>query len=110
MQHVYPIACICGSTRFKKEHMRAAEVLILRGYVVVMVNAWEHADRFHDPQDSDDILTKAMLDDMHKYKIAMSDLIYIVNKNGYIGESTKSEIAYAQKLGKKIEWLEPHDT
>ena len=51
--------------------------------------------------------TKEMLDDMHKRKIDMADEIYVINVGGYIGESTKSEIAYAEKTGKKVNCLEP---
>ena len=47
-----------------------------------------------------------MLDDLHKVKISMSNLVFIINKNGYIGESTKSEIEYAEKAGKQIVYLE----
>ena len=36
----------------------------------------------------------------------MSDKIYIINVVGYIGESTKSEIEYAKRKGKKISYLE----
>jgi hypothetical protein len=51
--------------------------------------------------------TKEVLGDMHKRKIDMSDGIYVINVNGYIGSSTKSEIAYAIEHGKTIEYLEP---
>ncbi len=47
-----------------------------------------------------------MLDEMHKQKIDMSDEIYVINLNGYIGESTKSEIEYANSKGKNISYLE----
>ena len=47
-----------------------------------------------------------MLDEMHKQKIDMSDEIYVINVGGYIGESTKSEMEYAKKNGKKISYLE----
>ena len=47
-----------------------------------------------------------MLDEMHRQKIDMSDEIYVINLGGYIGESTKSEIEYAQVKGKKISYLE----
>ena len=50
--------------------------------------------------------TKEMLDDMHKRKIDMADEIYVINVGGYIGESTKSEIEYAKKHGKKVNYLE----
>ena len=47
-----------------------------------------------------------MLDEMHRQKIDMSDEIYVINLGGYIGESTKSEIEYAQEKKKKISYLE----
>ena len=50
--------------------------------------------------------TKEMLDDMHKRKIDMADEIFVINKNGYIGSSTLSEIEYAKKTGKIIKYLE----
>ena len=39
---------------------------------------------------------------MYKRKIDMADEIYVINVGGYIGESTKSEIEYAKKHGKKV--------
>ena len=50
-----------------------------------------------------------MLDDMHKRKIDMADEIYVINKNGYIGESTKSEIKYAENTGKIIKFMEKYN-
>ena len=47
-----------------------------------------------------------MLDDMHKRKIDMADEIFVINVGGYIGSSTKSEIEYALKKGKKVNYLE----
>jgi len=49
--------------------------------------------------------TKEMLDDMHKRKIDMADEIYVVNVDGYIGSSTRSEIEYAAETGKVIQYL-----
>lgn len=47
-----------------------------------------------------------MLDDIHKRKIDMADAIYVINKNGYIGESTKSEIKYAFEHNKSVMFME----
>ena len=47
-----------------------------------------------------------MLDDMHKRKIDMASIIYVINKNGYIGKSTKSEIDYAIAHNKKVVYME----
>ena len=48
-----------------------------------------------------------MLDDMHKRKIDLADSIFVINRDGYIGESTASEIAYAQASGKPVRYLFP---
>lgn len=38
----------------------------------------------------------------HFKRIELSDAIYVINKNNYIGDSTKIEIDYAKKLKKKL--------
>lgn len=59
------------------------------------------------PKDGTSIsVLKQTLDDIHKAKIAKSDYIVILNVNGYIGESTASEIAFAEELHKPIYYLE----
>ena len=52
---------------------------------------------------------KKNLDELHKAKIADADLIYIINCDNYIGNSTRSEIKWAVALGKKIEYLENNE-
>lgn len=47
-----------------------------------------------------------MLDEMHKRKIDMADEIFVINVDGYIGSSTKSEIKYAEAHNKKVKYLE----
>jgi hypothetical protein len=46
-----------------------------------------------------------MLDDMHKRKIDMADEIFVINVGGYIGQSTRSEIAYAESKGIPVRYL-----
>ena len=43
-----------------------------------------------------------MLMQMHRQKIDISDGIYVVDINGYIGQSVKNEIEYAQQNNKEI--------
>jgi hypothetical protein len=50
---------------------------------------------------------KHILDELHKRKIDLSDEVFILNVGGYIGESTRSELEYAQQIGKTIKYLEP---
>lgn len=47
-----------------------------------------------------------MLDELHKRKIDLADYVYVLNVNGYIGSSTRSEIDYAIAHGKPIIYFE----
>jgi hypothetical protein len=42
----------------------------------------------------------------HLKKIDISNAIFVINKNGYIGESVKNEIEYAKNQNKEIIYLE----
>ena len=37
----------------------------------------------------------------------MADEIFVINVGGYIGSSTRSEIEYAKKARKAVQYLEP---
>ena len=50
---------------------------------------------------------KDVLDELHFRKIDLCDEVFVINRDGYIGESTRNEIEYAQKLGKPVKYLEP---
>ncbi len=49
---------------------------------------------------------KDLLGELHRIKIDLSDSIFVVNVDGYIGESVKKEIEYAKERGKEIIYLE----
>ena len=105
----YKVITLCGSTRFKDEFMKAQRDLTLKGNIVISVGLFGHAGDTEVWENMDEgtyTKTKLMLDDMHKRKIDMADEIFVINVNGYIGESTKSEIEYAKKTGKAINYLE----
>jgi len=36
--------------------------------------------------------------------------VFVINRDGYIGESTRNEINYAESLGKPIKYLEHVNT
>ena len=38
----------------------------------------------------------------HRLKITLSDAVYVVDIDGYIGQSVREEIAFAEGLGKEI--------
>ena len=96
----YKIITLCGSIKFKNEFLKVQERLTLNGSIVFTPNFFTNKKNEIDSQ------MKKMLDKMHRQKIDMSDEIYVINFEGYIGESTKSEIEYAKAKGKKISYLE----
>ena len=105
----YKVITLCGSTRFKEAFLETQKRLTLEGNIVISVGLFGHSgDNEVWEGMSEDTLTKTkiMLDDMHKRKIDMADEIFVINKGGYIGESTKSEINYAIQTGKKVNYLE----
>jgi hypothetical protein len=44
---------------------------------------------------------------MHLRKIDLADKIFVINRGGYIGASTRREIEFARNSGKLIKYLEP---
>lgn len=101
----YKVITLCGSTKFKDDFIREQKRLSLEGNIIISVGMFGHSGD-NEVWDND---TKEMLDDMHKRKIDMSDEIFVINKDGYIGSSTKSEIEYAVAHGKKVNYMESID-
>ena len=99
----YKIVTLCGSTRFKEQFIETQKKLTLDGCIVISVGLFGHSgdEEVWKPG------TKEMLDDMHLRKIDLADEIFVINVGGYIGESTRRGISYAEKTGKKVNYLEP---
>lgn len=98
----YKVITLCGSVKFKDDFLREQARLALEGNIVLSIVMFDLS------RDKQILLeeTREMIDDMHKRKIDMSDEIFVINKNGYIGKSTNSEIEYAIKTGKKVKYME----
>ena len=96
--------CICGSTRHKDKIQKVQRELTLKGYIVLGMHLFSQSEGIELTKDQID-----MLKEKHKLKIDLCDSIYVVNPDGYVGESTKEEIEYAIYKGKKIMSLEPLD-
>ncbi|MEU4224335.1 hypothetical protein AB0F17_08580 [Nonomuraea sp. NPDC026600] len=96
-----PIVALCGSTRFRDEFARANRDLTSEGHIVLAPGVFGHSG---DPMTDEQ---KQLLDDLHRRKIDLADSVYVVNPGGYVGASTRSEIAYAAEREKPITYLEP---
>jgi len=92
------IITLCGSTRFGPFFDEVNKIFTLEGYIVLTIGV---------PKEKVDISStqKSALDELHKRKIDIADKVFIVNVDGYIGESTRNEIDYAKSQNKPIEYL-----
>lgn len=93
------VVTICGSMKFKDKMMEVARDLEIKNKYVVIQCVYSN-DKFNEEE-------QVLLADLHYKKIDISDAIYVVNVDGYIGTSTKKEIEYAKLLNKEIFSLEP---
>lgn len=101
------IVCLCGSTRFYKEFMRANYQETMAGKIVLSVGVFARAsEEMHGEKISISPAQKVKLDELHKHKIDMADEVLVINIGGYVGESTRSEIEYAEKIGKPVFYYE----
>ena len=90
------VITICGSMRYSKEMMKISEELELKeGYAVIQCVYNVDGKKYEG-------IDASILDKIHRKKIDISDAIYVVNIDGYIGNSTKNEIEYAKKNNKEV--------
>jgi hypothetical protein len=101
------IVCLCGSTRFietfaiKMWELERSGVIAL-GCTLLPSSYCPVDDHFAEHEE-----VKEQCDELHKRKIDLADEILVLNVGGYIGDSTRSEIEYAEAHGKPVRWLEP---
>jgi len=94
------IITVCGSLKFEQEMKYYAEKLEFEGNCVLSIIY---------PTKNKEEYSKNEIEKLkigHIKKIDISDAIFVVNKNGYIGEAVRSEIEYAKKQNKEIIYLE----
>jgi hypothetical protein len=105
LRQIPQIVCLCGSTRFMETFFEVGWDLTLKGEIVLSVGVCKHAKHHGAEALGPDVVEK--LDELHLRKIDLADYVFILNVDGYIGESTQKEIAYAESLGKPMKYLEP---
>lgn len=90
------VITFCGSSRFRDLFHKLAAEYTLMGWIVLMPHCYYENESRPDLKD--------LLVDIHRDMIEMSDAILVVNKDGYIGDSTKEEIKWAEGLHKEIKY------
>lgn len=99
------VITLCGSTRFEAEFAELNQRLTMEGCVVLSLGMFGLPDLpgYDWAADSSDL--RGRLGRVHFQKIRMADEVYVVDPGGYLGESTRREIAYAESLGKPVRYL-----
>ncbi len=99
------VVTLCGSTRFEAQFAEVNQRLTMEGCVVMSLGMFRLPDLpgYDWATDSSDI--KGRLGRVHLQKIRMADEVYVVDPGGYLGESTRREIAYAESLGTPVRYL-----
>lgn len=95
------IVTVCGSTKFKRQAEHVIKSLTDMGWVVLFVEFFSQVEGV-DLTDE----VKVKLDELHLHKIRLSDAIYVVNPDGYVGESTRREIQFAKDHNIPITWMQ----
>ena len=93
------VITICGSLKFQNEMMSVSEKLSLEGNCVFMP-VYPVIKRKRNIEEVDN------LKKIHFKKVELSDAMFVINKDKYIGEGTNLEIEYAKKSSKEILYLE----
>lgn len=100
------VVVLCGSTKFPEAFTAASKRLGMEGKIVLSVACFGHAGDLPPEQTVIGNPTKDALDLLHKQKIDLADRVLVLNVGGYIGDSTRSEIEYAEWFEKPIDYLE----
>lgn len=102
------IVCLCGSTRFYRDFTEANYAETMAGRIVLSVGFYPHAAaEMHGEGVGTTPEQKEALDTLHLRKIDLADEVLVLNRDGYIGQSTARELAHARRAGKPVRFLEP---
>ncbi len=102
------IICLCGSSRFIEsfavlawEFEKAGNITVGLHYLPPSYSKEHIPDHLAEHEG-----VAKQMDELHLRKIDLADEVFVINVNGYIGESTRREINYAEQQEKPIKYLE----
>ena len=95
---MYGVVLLIGSTKFKKIFLDVEEKCALKGYLVFTPSVYNQSGEVPGCG----VETKKILDTAVKMKVCRSDIVIVIDKDGYIGSSTKSQIEWAKLLNKPV--------
>lgn len=90
------VITICGSLKYQNIMMEEAQKLTMEGNCI-LTPTYPVIKEYKISQEEMNNLKES-----HLKRIELSDAIYVLNVDNYIGESTSIEIDYAASLNKEI--------
>jgi len=91
--------CLIGSTRYEAIFRKLEVDLSIRGYIVLSPLVYTQSGEVPPCGEKE----KEILDYVQKEKIRQSDIVFVVDgDDGYVGKSTKNQIAYSKLLNKPL--------
>ena len=107
--------CLIGSSRFKQTYDEYNAQLTLAGHVVYSIAVVSSSVTMAEagslertgiaPEEPLTSRQKEVLDLVHLRKILESEAVVVItNKERYVGDSTRRELAWAQILGRTVFW------
>ena len=95
---MYSVVLLIGSTKFKDVFLEVEEKLALKGYLVFTPSVYNQSGEVPGCG----VATQKILDTAAKMKVCRSDIVIVIDKDGYIGSSTKKQIEWAELLNKPV--------
>lgn len=103
------VITLCGSSKFVDIMSVCAWILERDELSITMglhlIPEWYFEKEFVSDHLAEHERCAEEMDKLHLRKIDMSDEIFVVDYQGYIGESTKKEISYAEMQGKRVRYF-----
>lgn len=95
------VITLSGSMKYWNEFLNISSKLSSYGYIVLTP-----FPAIVDALDDTNNEKMKFYEELHKHRIDMSDMLFVINKDGYIGDNTQREIEYAESKNIPIEYLE----
>lgn len=95
---MYSVVCLIGSTRFESTFRELEKDLTLKGYLIFSPLVYNQSGEIPECGEKE----KEIIDIATKLKINHSDIVLVVDVDGYIGKSTKEQVEHAMLLNKPV--------
>ncbi|MBQ8131994.1 MAG: hypothetical protein IJ193_05845 [Bacilli bacterium] len=95
---MYSVICLIGSTKYESLFRELEEKFSIAGYLVFSPLVYNQSGI--NPECGEKV--KEILDHEAELKINKSDIVFVVDQDGYIGSSTRKQLDHALLLNKPV--------